>query len=411
MNEINFDALSSIAKEEFNKIKGAVKSESDLLDEFRNMVKDMMNINPLVYENGFNEFPTAPCPMEDQWIYKNPIKFQSRKHMIDWADSILRDKKIAAVDGSQIYEDRMIRIPVGLVRVVGLCVKYDGLTRPLILDEYHGVNSEMKLPGGTPIEKNALKLPNEFVDAFRAYYEHNLEIKLMDQKPDLIFSDNPLIQTYLLVGRKEEIKKELISYMLRMLYYSRKNKIPIIGITDSPQSKEFCELVKAVHETEKKSWDISLLDKKGIEDIYLIGDLLDIYDRTCVFRSQNEILDKYKDKVDINIDPKQKPQYLEINFQNELGFYYTRLSPLSIVRIELPLWIMKIPGLIDKIHQYVCAQAAIGDGHPHLNMEAHHLVIIKNKYSQFFQNVLLEEAAKADIPFYASTKELRKQIF
>ncbi len=411
MTEINFDMLSSIAKEEFNKIQGPMQNESRLLNEFLDSVRDILNIDPHVYHDPLEDFPHAPLTMEDKWIYKNTIQFNTRKELIDWADSILTNKKIAAVDGSQIYEDRMIRIPVGLVRVVGLCVKYDGLTRPLILDEYHGINSEMKLPGGTPIEQNTLRLPNEFVDAFRAYYEHNLEIKLMEEKPDLIISDNPLIQSYLLVGKDKEIKKELISYMMRMLYYSKIKKIPVIGITDSPQSKEFCELVKAIHDTDKNKWEVSILDKKGIDDTHLIKDLLDLYDRTCVFCSQNEILDHYKQKVDINLDPKQDANYLDLDFQKELGFYYTRLSPLSIVRVELPLWIMKIPGLIDTIHQYICAQAAIGEGHPHLNMEAHHLVIIKSKYAQFFENVLLEEAAKTNIIFAGSTKELRKRIF
>ncbi len=411
MNEINFDALSAIAKEEFNKIKGSMASDSKLLDEYLNMVKDILLIDPRVYKDPLNDFPNVPLTMEDKWIFKNQIQFKTRKEMIDWADSILMKKKIAAVDGSQIYEDRMIRIPVGLVRVLGLCVTYDGTTRPLILDEYHGVNSEMKFPGGSSIEQNSLRLPNEIVDAFRAYYEHNLEIKLMDQEPDLIFSDNPLIQTYLLAGKRNEIKRELIVYMMKMLYYSRMKKIPVVGIIDSPQSKEFCQLVKMIHDTEKKSWDMTLLDKKGFEDTHLIADLLDLYDRTCVFLSQNEILTNYKEKIDINMDSKQKAQYLDLNFQHELGFYYTRLSPLSIVRVELPLWIMKVPGLIEKIHNYICAQAALGEGHPHLNMQAHNFVVIRSKHSQFFQNILLEEAAKTGMRFSGTTKELRKKIF
>ena len=411
MNEIDFEKLATIAREEFNKIRGPMSSESTLLAEYVDMVKDILQMDPKLFSSPIPGFPNVPLPLEDNWIYKFKIQFKSRQELIDFADGILTGNKIAAVDGSQIYEDRMIKIPIGLVRVLGICVTYDGKTLPKILDEYYGINSEMKLPAGTPIPQNALGLPNDCVDAYRSFYEHNLEIKLMNEKPALIFSDNPLIQTYLLAKKTKEMRNEHIHSMMRMLYHSKMEKIPVVGLIDSSQSQEFCTLVKAIHDVEKKSWDMSLIDKKGYHDAHLWSDLLDLYDRTCVFQSQHEIMNYYSGKINVEKNPQGKPKFEDLNFTHDLCFYYTRLSPFGIQRVEVPYWIMKRPGLIDQVHKYVCAQAALGEGHPHLLMQAHNFVVIRNQYSKFFVNVLLQEAQNTGITFRGSTKELRKLIF
>jgi len=411
MNEIDFEKLAAIAKEEFNKIRGPMVSESALLAEYVDMVKDILKMDPKVFSSPIPGFPNVPLPIEEKWIYTFNKQFKNRQELINFADGILTGKKVAAVDGSQIYEDRMIKIPVGLVRVLGICVTYDGKTLPKILDEYYGINSEMKLPGGTPIPQNALGLPNESVDAYRSFFEHNLEIKLMDEKPEIIFSDNPLIQTYLLAGKTKEMRNEHIQSIMRMLYYSKVEKIPVIGLIDSSQSQEFCGLVKAIHDVEKKPWDMSLIDKKGYQDTQLWSDILDLYDRTCVFQSQHEIMTHYSGRINIEKSPQAKPKLEDLNFTHDLCFYYTRLSPFGIQRIEIPLWIMKKPGLIDQIHKIICAQAALGEGHPHLLSQAHNFVVIRSQYSKFFVNVLLQEANYSGISFRGSTKELRKLIF
>jgi len=408
MDEIDYEKISRIARAEFNKVIGAIEGDNKLLDEYVNMIQDIFKMDPRLFALTDPQFPNVPLTMEDKWLFPFPKKFKTKKELLDFADDTLKNKRIGAVDGSQVYQDWIVKIPVGLIRVLGISVLYDGKTLPKKIDEYYGVNSKMKYPAGSQPPQNALGLQDELVDVYRSFFEHNVEIQLMDEKPNLIFTDNPLIQTYLTVGRQEETRKELIHPMMRMLYHSNKQQVPVAGIIDSPKSQELCLLVKMIHDIEKQPGDMSLLEKRGFDDVHLFGNFLGLYDRTCVFRSQHQVLNYYKGLVNINPDPSDTPKEIELKYEREIVFYYTRLSPFGVARVELPVWVMKGNGLIDELHKLICAQAAIGEGHPHLLVQAHNSVVLRKTISRFYVNVLVEEAMRSRVPIFGSTKELRK---
>jgi hypothetical protein len=118
----------------------------------------------------------------------------------------------------------------------------------------------------------------------------------------------------------------------------------------------------------------------------------------------------YDRDLNMSIHKDQPKKNVPFNSVHDLGFYYTRLSPFGIVRVELPLWIMKQKGFIDQLHEIICAQAAIGEGYPHLITEAHNGAVIRNNVAQFFVNNMVNEATKHGLSVRGSTKEIRKMI-
>ena len=130
MDEIDYEKISRIARAEFNKVIGAIEGDNKLLDEYVNMIQDIFKMDPRLFALTDPQFPNVPLTMEDKWLFPFPKKFKTKKELLDFADDTLKNKRIGAVDGSQVYQDWIVKIPVGLIRVLGLSVLYDGKTLP-----------------------------------------------------------------------------------------------------------------------------------------------------------------------------------------------------------------------------------------------------------------------------------------
>ena len=255
------------------------------------------------------------------------------------------------------------------------------------------------------IKKGGYDLPNKSVDYYRTQLEHEMEKKLLAKKPDYIFTDNPIIMSFLRFNPKDRIKDGYISDMLNILYRTDALKIPFIGMVDNPQSKSVCRTIQKIFELEGNPSSVNISELDPFPDIVILDNLLGPFDRTTVFLSRNQILKEYNGIISIKTKAGQIQK--EADYGENLCFYYMRSTSLGLLRVEFSRWIYEA-NLVDELHKIICAQCILGRGYPAVTEQAHNLVVIRHNDQQLFARALIEAANNNSIYFRTSSKEYNK---
>jgi hypothetical protein len=382
-------------EEQFGKMRGGSPQDArDVLE----------NLSPSALEN-------AAIPLEDEWFYEIGVPHTTVQDQYKFAQDVLENLTIAGTDGSRILRSNALMVPMALVRAAGVVMRFDPQTKPRVFDSYRILSP--RIPGPLDGSDARYQMDEHFVSFHMARLETEMCRQLLRNQPadspdgdpileglDLLLFDNTFLLTFIEQRKYGFYAEYYYDDLIEMIHASAEDtQIPIAGIVDSSAAKEMTYMVRVWAQQQNAQ-----LGEPKFPDAVLLGTLVEPFGRTCVFQSKRRVVSHYKRKL--------KSTDTEVDYRDQIGFFYTRVSTELPLRVEFPLpfW-RRDPGFVDWLHKIVVSLAIIGNGYPRIVDDAHHAATLStlegNRFWRMVQDEWLRLGPNSKIP--VNYKNFRKQ--
>ncbi len=311
--------------------------------------------------------------------------FLTRQEATDWALDVLKDRNVAAVDGSQIYPSRHISVPIGLVQACTVMNSHNGERR-------FSTNSKLHLMLPADFEENGSYVFAQAPVSTKRFELECLQIgEFMRSHPgDMAFLDGSLVLSF--TGQQEEKEQaRYIKAITDLLDVSEETRSPLIAYTDMSMSKDILTFMR---------YAFRLQPSGHLTDAFLISDRLRWGDRTRAFTCDRD-------------DRLQKGQRSTLDLygrhRDNVAFFFIMSGGHLVSKVEVPKWCYD-EGLVERIADTIRAECIIRPGYPDIIHRAHEYASISFAETEMFRGMIDSFAAKHRIKIYKSAKELNKQL-
>jgi hypothetical protein len=314
-------------------------------------------------------------------------RWQTHEEARTWALTVLRDRPVIAVDGSQITPTKDFSIPVGAVQI-GWFVNYHRSGGQYIKDVEFEVLGPAELEGAEDDTDSNGNFPNWLVNQKRFVGECRQLCRLMaehaslpeDQRP-VCFLDGSLVISFAGQMRRERAKP-YIDAVTELLACSERHRVPLVAYVDTSYSRDLVTLVQVLTNATGGS---------SLSDAGMLGNTLSNWgDRSPFF-------------ICARRDELSKDGRAE--FYNDIAFAYLRVvQGRSPVRVEVPRWLVE-RGPVEAVIDIVRAECVVGAGYPYAVETADAVAVLSQQDRQRFyalwqqflagENVTLTHARKA----------------
>lgn len=330
--------------------------------------------------------PTAEYDQATRLCFPFAMAWNSHEDARAWALEVLRNRPVAAVDGSQVMPTKDISLPVAAVQI-GWFINYhrDGRYEK-------DITFDVIAPGDLEDAGETVdgEFPDWIVNQFRFEAECDRLCTLMagfagvpDASRPVFFFDGSFVISFASQLRPERASPYL-SAVRKLLDVSTALRVPLVGFVDSSASRDVLTLLNTVTGPD----NISLTDGA------LMGPLLRAWgDRSPLFICMR------KDNLSVN-------GYAD--FYQQVAFTYVRLSNTRPpARVELPVWLVE-EGRADAILDLVRAECVAGTGYPYAIETADAVAVIQQPDREQFYALLQQFAEREGLTFTQSRKSLSK---
>ncbi|HSK74797.1 MAG TPA: DNA double-strand break repair nuclease NurA [Pyrinomonadaceae bacterium] len=313
-----------------------------------------------------------------------------------WAAEILKNRTTFAADGSQIYAEKDISLPVGAIQIGWFENPHDSsqhyeknayfeLLSPkdLLENQDEPMNPETRV-GERRFHAEVAKVA-EFLQRKRGWQQRG-------ERMPLAFFDNTLLISFSLP--QTQIQESFLQAAVNLVRLSRDCEVPLIGYIDRSFSRDLLHLLDAFEG--KLSFD-----KQTLYDATILYSstpefpqtLKNWGDRTCFCYSRRKGLSAF-------IDPQTE--------KSLVGFVYLQTTSDSApARLDIPSWVFE-EGLLDEVLNVVRAECIIGLGYPYALETADQTAVITSRDREIFLRALQEFATREKLNFSVSRKNASK---
>lgn len=332
--------------------------------------------------------PTAEIDRADRLCIPFGQTWQSHDAARAWAQPILQDAPVAAVDGSQIMPTKDIALPLGAVQI-GWFVNYHESGGRYEKD----VSFEVLAPNELGDEADDLEsgFPDWRVNQQRFVGECEQLCVLMERlaadqpsRQPLCFFDGSLVISFagqLRPGRAAPY----LQAVQQMLDTSQQLRVPLVGFVDSSMSRDLVTLLNHVVGPPHLS----------LSDGALLHRLLPAWgDRSPIFQCA---------RLDILTQQQRAP------FYKEIAFCYMRLTAdRPPARIDLPFWMVE-EGCAEEVLDLVRAECIVGAGYPYAIETADATAVIQQADRERFLALVQQFAEREGLAF-GQTRKLASKL-
>jgi len=381
MAEIDRRMVLEAVADKIETLKDIGRRERVSLDAYREAYESARERSPQAVMESVDGTVGGCVPLEDEWEFDFGRSFDTRRDMRDWAGSVLKGEPISGVDGSQAPAGKVLSLPMALVRAVAFLNGHDGGYERL--ERYRVLT-----PEDASLESpDYYRLNNLEVNFTRFDLENEVALESLREGTSLVLIDNTFILSYLMTGGISEYFELHLKSLLNLLARTE-GKSMVAGVVDPSQSKEISDMLS----------DVYGIEKDRVNDSALVHGYLGRFDRTCVYRSRRRVLRRYGSELEGR----------EVDYRNEIGFFYLKAHSYRPMRVEFPLWIWR-EGLVDKLADLIRASCVLGEGYPYELSKAHEHVTISMSDRERFYEIVQGVAEREGIDYSISQKEIKKR--
>jgi hypothetical protein len=335
----------------------------------------------------FDRAPDLRLAFDQHWV--------SHVEARTWALTILRDRPVAAVDGSQITPTKDLSIPIGAVQI-GWFINFHQAGGWYIKDITFDVLAPTELTEGLDEASDQAEsnFPTQQVNRLRFLGECERLCAIMaeyaavaeEQRP-LCFFDGSLIVSF--AGLLLPIHAQAyVQAVRKVLDASERYRVPLVGFVDSSLSRDLVTLLEVLHAQP----DALNLTDGGL--IKLAGLLPAWGDRTPLFFCARD------DRLS---------RSGQADFYEDVAFSYIQLaSERPPARLELPRWLVEA-GRAEEIINLVRAECVVGMGYPYAIETADALAVISQQDRQRFYALFEQFAQRSGLSLTRARKAISKQ--
>lgn len=313
-----------------------------------------------------------------------------------WAHSILQKRTTFAADGSQLFIEREVSLPVAAVQIGWFENPHDDAQsyeknarffvlspEDLLKDQEEPVIPETRV-GQKRFEAEVEKAC-EFLLKKKGWQERG-------ERMPLAFFDGTLLISFALP--RTDLQNGFIEKMVSLVTLSRDTKVPIIGYVDRSYARDLLGMLDAIDGA--KNANKRTLDDASILHATASGSLKILNnwgDRTCFCYSKRRGLNAF-------IDPQTE--------KSIVGFCYLQTtSDNPPARLDVPSWIYE-DGLLNEILNVVRAECVVGLGYPYALETADQVAVITMRDREIFLQALQGFAVQNNLEFKIARKAASK---
>jgi hypothetical protein len=268
---------------------------------------------------------------------------------------------LIAADGSQIVPSRHRALQFGVVNV-GLIKAHIGSGEAPEIR----VETELLALGEILTPEGAL-IGEDEVALLRDLAERKLirqAVQLGDYEPVITLTDGPLDVFYrstIQGDRGQEVQRDVLEIDQDL----QRRGVVTAGYIDKPGSAMLSRML-AIFQCKRQGLPLeSTTHELNLSDRFLLQDLLRLPgERSAIFEA-------------ITRSDRKPAKSLPV------AFVYLNVSNVEdepcLARLEFPLWVSEVPGLVDKLHAVIYKEAQVIDSHhyPYLLHRSHELAVVK----------------------------------
>lgn len=358
------------------------QSHAEILDE----LERLENVGALPSEE-LNSAKNFAFSFEETWTNHE----EARR----WAQTVLHKRTTFAADGSQLFVEREVSLPVAAVQIGWFENPHDDAQgyeknarffvlspEDLLKDQEEPVIPETRV-GQRRFEAEVEKV-REFLLKKKGWQERR-------ERMPLAFFDGTLLISFALP--RTVLQEGFINTMVNLAKLSRETKVPLVGYIDRSYARDLLGLLDAL--SSERNENKRTLDDASI--LHAASESLAILknwgDRTCFCYSKRRGLQAFID------DETQK---------SIVGFTYLQTtSDNPPARLDVPAWIYE-DGLLDEVLDVVRAECVVGLGYPYALETADQTAVISLRDREVFLSALQGFANENNLNFRVSRKAASK---
>jgi hypothetical protein len=306
-----------------------------------------------------------------------------------WAFGVLQKRTTFAADGSQLFFEREVSLPVGAIQIGWFENPHDE-TKPYRKNAEFRVLApeDLMLPDEPYIQETIVGLRrfeaeidkvSEFLESKKGWLERG-------ERMPLAFYDNTLLLSMSVSSK--DFEEDFIEKLVDLVRLSRASRVPLVGYVDRSYARDLMTML-----------DISGGEKRGsvrtLDDASILHafKLKNWGDRTPYCYSRRRGLDAFIDRE---------------TGKSIVGFVYLQTTSDNVpARIDLPAWIYE-DGLLGEVLDTVRAECVIGLGYPYALETADQTAVITLRDREIFLQALQGFAKENNLNLRVSRKAASK---
>lgn len=314
-----------------------------------------------------------------------------------WAFDVLQKRTTFAADGSQLFVEREVSLPVAAVQIGWFENPHDDAAgyeknarffvlspEDLLKDQEEPVIPETRV-GQKRFEAEAEKA-REFLIKKKGWQERG-------ERMPLAFFDGTLLISFALP--RTDLQEGFIKTMVALAKLSRETRVPLVGYVDRSYARDLLGLLDYVHQTKNAN-------KRTLDDASVL--------HASTASNKQPILRNWGDRTVFCYSKRRglKAFIDEQTGKSIVGFCYLQTtSDNPPARLDVPAWIYE-ENLLDEVMDVVRAECVIGLGYPYALETADQTAVISLRDREIFLQALQGFARENNLTFRVSRKAASK---
>lgn len=350
----------------------------------------------LRYKENAGAMPSEELDLNKTFCFNFEKKWQNHEQARRWATSVLENRTTFAADGSQIYAEKDVSLPVGAIQI-GWFENPHSLIHRYEKNAYFEILSPQDLLENQEEPMN----PETRVGERRFHAEINKISEFLVRKKDwrargekmpLAFFDNTLIFTLSMTATS--IEKSFLQATLDLVLLSQETSVPVVGYVDRSYAKDLLNMLDTLYgktDTGRKIlYDATILSSETSNYSRVLKNW---GDRTCFCYAKRRGLGTFIDAE---------------TGKSAVGFSYLQTTADNApVRLDIPTWIYE-NGLLNEVVDVVRAECVVGLGYPYSLETADQIAVIPVRDREIFFRALQDFASREKLGFSVSRKSASK---
>ncbi len=332
-------------------------------------------------------FATLEWDRYRSWSVPFPHRWSNDQDSQEWVGHRIQNITTFAVDGSQLYLDKDISLPIALVQIGWFenhhCSEgiYD---KDILIDIMTPKDLGASNSGEPKAQVINLRRTQMEIDRLVDYITAQTGPR---SEHSLAFFDGALVATFA-EPYDPDVQDRYVRSLLKLIRASESQHVPLIAYVDTTYTRDLTNLLKHLFD---------LPDAPQIHDAQLLENHLRWGDRTPLF-------------VCARNGTQQGHQGILTHYQemrDRIGFVYLKTNDNFPVRLEFPLW-LAAADLLDWAMDIVRCEVIIGKGYPYAIETADQVALLRAEDRSQFIRVLQEWSQRENLPLRLSRKTISK---
>lgn len=370
----------------------------DYLEKLRQLAKIPFEEITRKLENIDNvgAVPSNELEKAEDFAFSFGEKWKNHEEARRWAFEVLQKRTTFAADGSQLFVEREVSLPVAAVQVGWFENPHDEAQgyeknakffvlspEDLLKDQEEPVIPETRV-GQKRFEAEVEKV-KEFLHKKKGWQKRN-------EKMPLAFFDGTLLISFALP--RTDLQEGFINTMVGLVKLSRETKVPLIGYVDRSYARDLLGLLDTM--SGAKNANKRTLDDASILHAAISATqktLKNWGDRTCFCYSKRRGLSAFIEAE---------------TGKSMVGFCYLQTtSDNPPARLDIPSWIYE-ENLLEEVLDVVRAECVVGLGYPYALETADQIAVITMRDREIFLQALQGFANRNNLGLNVSRKSASK---